>query len=151
MDTRNNVHLQTFRHRCFNVAMDFHPWIPIHPVFFLGNDQPASMLPWIFIHGYSSSSTPHNWCQEASMLPWIFIHGYCIMPVARLVIIWCFNVAMDFHPWILMTVMLNNPLFHRLQCCHGFSSMDTCPNNPLTISNIPLQCCHGFSSMDTGW
>ena len=101
MDTRNNVHLQTFRHRCFNVAMDFHPWILCN---LFGKDilsLEASMLPWIFIHGYGSCQEFCEKVQVASMLPWIFIHGY----------------------WAKITCLL--AVIEVLQCCHGFSSMDT--------------------------
>ena len=150
MDTRNNVHLQTFRHRCFNVAMDFHPWIQdreksesyiactfnvamdFHPwiqvkVFdlFKDPDQP-SMLPWIFIHGYH---TPYpamenpNDCLQCC-------HGFSSMDTRTrgypgTIPRTFFNVAMDFHPWIPSWLHFLEVTFLLLQCCHGFSSMDT--------------------------
>ncbi len=61
---------------CFNVAMDFHPWILIPTDFSASTVSPASMLPWIFIHGYVVVSYIVAWVACASMLPWIFIHGY---------------------------------------------------------------------------
>ena len=62
----------------FNVAMDFHPWILGTDHFQFPNFFFASMLPWIFIHGY---------------LPAALFHSSGLS---------CFNVAMDFHPWILV-------------------------------------------------
>ena len=32
---------------------------------------------------------------------------------------------MDFHPWILIIEAENEEVAISLQCCHGFSSMDT--------------------------
>ena len=86
-----------------------------------------------------------------------------------------FNVAMDFHPWIHVFLDKYILAISELQCCHGFSSMDTSPSKAsatrypyrfnVAIDFHPwipdvlfrswdmlclLQCCHGFSSMDTG-
>ena len=134
----------------FNVAMDFHPWILGTDHFQFPNFFFASMLPWIFIHGYRHvyavifSPPPLLQCCHgfssmdtfqqlyftrqdchASMLPWIFIHGYsccfCLGCICRS----GFNVAMDFHPWIRLRLSLRVLLPPELQCCHGFSSMDT--------------------------
>ena len=83
----------------------------------------ASMLPWIFIHGYQGgrveglcwkwwlqcchgfSSMDTEKCNKqkasfhlASMLPWIFIHGYSNNQCESRLQISGFNVAMDFHP-----------------------------------------------------
>ena len=81
-------------------------------------------------HGFSSMDTfqqlyfTRQDC-HASMLPWIFIHGYsccfCLGCICRS----GFNVAMDFHPWIRLRLSLRVLLPPELQCCHGFSSMDT--------------------------
>ena len=64
-------------HRCRIIfAMDFHPWIPIHLGALVENKGLASMLPWIFIHGYDKNGHVQAHQIHASMLPWIFIHGY---------------------------------------------------------------------------
>ena len=110
----------------FNVAMDFHPWIPtnehvqmtisvcasmlpwifIHGYYLSMKYRAyitiASMLPWIFIHGYKAERLLHGILDlDASMLPWIFIHGYGMwMSMAMTKALMSFNVAMDFHPWI---------------------------------------------------
>ena len=108
------------------------------------------------------------------MLPWIFIHGYRKRDDVLVRKVVSFNVAMDFHPWILGIMstyrrsgiaasMLPWIFIHGylstqyfswgttspLQCCHGFSSMDTPVPVPPITDVRKLQCCHGFSSMDT--
>ena len=88
---------------CFNVAMDFHPWILEVLSTFFQVFEPASMLPWIFIHGYTHKRQQYDQFKpSASMLPWIFIHGYMLENGIPIVM-----------------------LYVGLQCCHGFSSMDT--------------------------
>ncbi len=108
----------------FNVAMDFHPWI----------------------QGYTLQGTGHHWGFNVAMdfHPWILGIGSLAMSH------WGgFNVAMDFHPWIQLKGWLTYVQDPPLQCCHGFSSMDT-ESDPHSYFFIHLlQCCHGFSSMDT--
>ena len=162
--------------------MDFHPWIQAVKCYKIGCCRYASMLPWIFIHGYISTCLGFRFGTPASMLPWIFIHGYSEMPARNssmyeasmlpwifihgysVCVRWdlsrntCFNVAMDFHPWIplatdgeIIAVVCRDhfALMIRLQCCHGFSSMDTVIYRAKVPKLSRLQCCHGFSSMDT--
>ena len=96
-----------------------------NPIYRCSSLCSASMLPWIFIHGYgidifssamlapllqcchgfSSMDTPkypsrRRSIHTASMLPWIFIHGYRSGKFQQEARCSCFNVAMDFHPWI---------------------------------------------------
>ena len=129
--------------------MDFHPWIQAVKCYKIGCCRYASMLPWIFIHGYISTCLGFRFGTPASMLPWIFIHGYSEMPARNssmyeasmlpwifihgysVCVRWdlsrntCFNVAMDFHPWIRGCTPKSWASTAMLQCCHGFSSMDT--------------------------
>ena len=134
----------------FNVAMDFHPWILL------------SLCIFFFItgrlqccHGFSSMDTEWNQCiprdpdQCASMLPWIFIHGYVNDVVVSSVLLDSFNVAMDFHPWIRIASEEYPPEVNELQCCHGFSSMDTSISDMLIIicspaSMLPWIFIHGY-------
>ena len=155
------------------------PWIFIHGYQDKTNSRnkivsSASMLPWIFIHGYeygalvkvvafawlqcchgfSSMDTigfflrsPEN--SQASMLPWIFIHGYVNDVVVSSVLLDSFNVAMDFHPWIRIASEEYPPEVNELQCCHGFSSMDTSISDMLIIicspaSMLPWIFIHGY-------
>ena len=126
MDTSHpdSKHLEHIR--SFNVAMDFHPWIQLRDAYM---QYLLDMLQCC--HGFSSMDTKRCYAllpclAYASMLPWIFIHGYIGFPVTL-----CFPSDL-------------------LQCCHGFSSMDTRKNKSGRLRLFMLQCCHGFSSMDTG-
>ena len=85
------------------------------------------------------------------MLPWIFIHGYPQMNMSR----WRSPYVLQCcHGFSSMDTIYRWNIGHTsllLQCCHGFSSMDTKLNDFSMGSLISmLQCCHGFSSMDTG-
>ena len=60
-----------------------------------------------------------------------------------------FNVAMDFHTWIPKSIASMALVMAVLQCCHGFSYMDTNACGPPSFPVVMLQCCHGFSYMDT--
>ena len=108
----------------FNAAMDFHPWIPrldlLHPHKLRSFNVAMDFHPWILQDSHFNSS-----CQMS------------------------FNVAMDFHPWIPEYCPLTQTLHDPLQCCHGFSSMDTTTADTSFQPLSSLQCCHGFSSMDT--
>ena len=108
------------------------------------------MLPWTFIHGYWHCTFLIRMAQVASMLPWTFIHGYSSPLMCRIISFMRFNVAMDFHPWIHVMFRLTTEAESLLQCCHGFSSMDTTTQATTgQVTPVLLQCCHGFSSMDT--
>ena len=146
-----NLLISSLQFPSFNVAMDFHPWIPI-----------SDSCAWISnMVGFNVAMDFH---------PWILHIRENYLPERT-----GFNVAMDFHPWILRTNSntIINPI--TLQCCHGFSSMDTETKvyyyrTNRIASMLPwifihgylnimtglwtegisgLQCCHGFSSMDT--
>ena len=106
--------------------MDFHPWILGEDHVPSGGYRGASMLPWIFIHGYQDKTNSRNKIvSSASMLPWIFIHGYEYGALVKVV------------------------AFAWLQCCHGFSSMDTIgfflrsPENS-QASMLPWIFIHGY-------
>ena len=88
------------------------PWIFIHGYLgILGGDTPTpDMLQCC--HGFSSMDTVREmmfWFVRlsASMLPWIFIHGYEYFGYAYHNLFPRFNVAMDFHPWILILMIKN--------------------------------------------
>ena len=115
----------------FNVAMDFHPWIPNIPNEGWNGALAASMLPWIFIHGYILECPCRFIRIWASMLPWIFIHGY-----KRI-------LGVNWMEYIL------------LQCCHGFSSMDTVVIGVVLIlvysaSMLPWIFIHGYARRSPG-
>ena len=133
----------------FNVAMDFHPWILVNNNISLFEDY------WLqCCHGFSSMDTQQQMSIPQSKVecfnvamdfhPWILqdshFNSSCQMS---------FNVAMDFHPWIPEYCPLTQTLHDPLQCCHGFSSMDTTTADTSFQPLSSLQCCHGFSSMDT--
>ena len=105
MDFHPWIHLISIqlvaRYISFNVAMDFHPWIRNECNSFIPCNNQASMLPWIFIHGYiykrGSKKMPGETLQCC--------HGFSSMDTTTLtpsqISFTRFNVAMDFHPWIL--------------------------------------------------
>ena len=129
MDFHPWIHLISIqlvaRYISFNVAMDFHPWIRNECNSFIPCNNQASMLPWIFIHGYiykrGSKKMPGETLQCC--------HGFSSMDTTTLtpsqISFTRFNVAMDFHPWIHTGHSFLWQERDLLQCCHGFSSMDT--------------------------
>ena len=126
MDTINKSLKNRGLHPSFNVAMDFHPWIQSmdfadytsHFRFNVAMD----FHPWILMSNNKGNVATMRFNVAMDFHPWILCNTS-----ARRSITACFNVAMDFHPWIL-------------------------ENNVKSMKNLPkLQCCHGFSSMDTGW
>ena len=90
----------------------------------------AMVAAGISCHGFSSMDTSNTVAStisvgSASMLPWIFIHGYRKRDDVLVRKVVSFNVAMDFHPWIPKAPYSTVANYAPLQCCHGFSSMDT--------------------------
>ena len=80
----------------------------------------ASMLPWIFIHGYLQNYAERKHPELASMLPWIFIHGYMDPQRDRVHHPSGFNVAMDFHTWILAENIINDRTWNSFNVAMDF-------------------------------
>ena len=115
----------------------------------------AMVAAGISCHGFSSMDTSNTVAStisvgSASMLPWIFIHGYRKRDDVLVRKVVSFNVAMDFHPWIRLSQPdMSDPVLPRFNVAMDFHPWirDSCAEDRY----VPflLQCCHGFSSMDT--